>query len=202
MAANWASKTITISRQIGCLGLDVAQLLSESLGFSLVWRDLFNEAAKRIGAPEVALAAMDELGLLDICPSPEVCHEFRHALEQILHELANKGHVIIVGYDGPLILHGHPGVLHVRFIAPLHIRSDRIAARQGISLDCALAQIEASDRFRSRYIKRFYNISLDDPIIYDLTINTKLYSTQDAVSIILTAMSKARDNPLQDPISP
>ena len=62
---------ITISRQMGSRGRQIAFIVAETLGFTLVWRELINEAARRTGTPEVALAAIDELGLLGICPIPE-----------------------------------------------------------------------------------------------------------------------------------
>ena len=78
---------ITISRQLGSLGYDISQAVADQLGYHLVWRDVINRAALRSGTPEVALAAIDELGLLDLCPSPEACQAYRQAVQQIMEEL-------------------------------------------------------------------------------------------------------------------
>ena len=61
---------ITISRQLGSLGYQIALSVVDTLGYKLVWRELINKAARRTGTPEVALAAIDELGILWRINSP------------------------------------------------------------------------------------------------------------------------------------
>lgn len=178
--------TITISRQMGSLGYEIARLAADALGFRLVWRELINQAALRAGAPELALAAIDELGLLGICPSPADCQAYRQAVRQVVEELAQVGDVVIIGRAGQAILAGRPDVLHVRIVAPFEIRAQRIAQRNQISLDHAKAQVEASDHFRASYLKRFYQTAWADPNLYDLVINTAQLTPELVSSLILT----------------
>jgi len=192
---------VTVSRQLGSLGFEVAQTAADLLGFHLVWRDLINQAARIAGSPEAALAAIDDLGLLGICPSPEACQAYRQAVQQIMQELAIQGNVVIIGRAGQMILSGWPEVLHVRVIAPRPLRIERLAARQEISLECALAQVEASDRRRRNYLKRFYNVQWDDPNLYDLVINTAHLAPIAAAQLITQTLT----NPLfssHEPASP
>lgn len=179
---------ITISRQMGSLGRDVARLLADRLGFRLVWRDLINQAALRAGAPEMALAVIDELGLLGIRPSPLICQAYRQAVEQIMRELADEGNIVILGRAGQIILADRTDTFHVRVIAPLEIRISRIAAIENISLECARAQIETSDRYRTRYLRRFYHVRWDDPLLYHLVINSGKISPPVAVDMIANAI--------------
>jgi len=183
---------ITVSRQLGSLGFEVARAAADLLGYRLVWRDLINQAARIAGSPEAALAAIDDLGLLGICPSPEACQAYRQAVQQIMQELANQGNVVIIGRAGQMILGGWSEVLHVRVIAPRPLRIERVAERQEISLECALAQIEASDRRRRNYLKRFYNVQWDDPNLYDLVINTAHLAPTAAAQLITQTLT----NPL------
>ena len=88
--------TITISRQMGSLGCEVAQLVAEELSYRLVWRDLINQAAIRAGTPEMALADIDELGLLDISPSPKAKLAYRQAVQQVMQELAKENNRLVV----------------------------------------------------------------------------------------------------------
>jgi cytidylate kinase len=113
---------MTISRQMGSLGSEIARLVAERLGYRLVWRELINQAARRSGAPEAALAAIDELGLLDMCPSPRACRAYRAAVKQVIDELAAEGNCVILGRAGQVLLKGVPGCLHVRLIAPVPTR--------------------------------------------------------------------------------
>jgi cytidylate kinase len=183
---------VTVSRQLGSLGFEVAQTAADLLGYRLVWRDLINQAARIAGSPEAALAAIDDLGLLGICPSPEACQAYRQAVQQIMQEHAIQGNVVIIGRAGQMILSGWPEVLHVRVIAPRPLRIERLAARQEISLESALAQVEASDRHRRSYLKRFYNVQWDDPNLYDLVINTAHLAPIAAAQLITQTLT----NPL------
>lgn len=176
--------TITISRQMGSLGNQVARETARLLNYRLMWRELVNQAARLAGAPEVALAAIDELGLLKIRTSSKAMQAYRSALEQIILEQAEQGDVVIIGRAGQAILGVRPDVLHVRVIAPLALRVERQAVQAGVSQEQAVAQIEASDHNRTRFLKRFYQVNLDDPLLYHLVINTGYMTPILAASMI------------------
>jgi cytidylate kinase len=167
--------------------------LGKLLGYRVIWREVINQAARRAGAPEAALAAIDELGLLGICPAPEACLAYRKAVEQVVHELAVQGQVIIVGRAGQVILGGEPRVLHVRVIAPVEIRAARVAQRHHIGMQAAIAQVETSDRFRQNYLKRFYNVRWDMPELYNLVINTAQVDPAAAADIIAHTLHRQHE---------
>ena len=179
---------VTISRQMGSLGYQVAREVANLLGYRLMWRELINQAALRSGNPEVALATIDELGLLGLCPSPKACKSYLEALRLFILELADEGNVIIVGRAGQMILRDRPDVFHVRVIAPAALRAERIARLHAIPLESAQAQIDASDGYRRKYLKRFYQVSWDDPELYDLVLNTAHLSPEKAAFLIREAM--------------
>lgn len=178
---------ITISRQLGTQGLAVARETAETLGYRLYWREIINQAALRSGAPEIALAFIDELNLLDLCPSPKDCDAYHQTVSQIIHDIAREGQAVILGRAGQVILRNWPGALHVRLIAPPEKRFQTIASQHNISLSAAQAQIEASDRYRRSYLERFYHVDWDDACLYDLILNVGYLSVGQAVSIILQA---------------
>lgn len=181
---------ITLSRQLGSLGFETAKLLAPRLGYRLVWRDLINQAAQRAGAPEVALAMIDELNLLGLKPSPDDILAYLKAVKVVMLELAEAGNVIIVGRAGQILLADNAGTLHIRMVAPVNLRVDRVARRLGISPEAARAQIDASDRYHQQYFKRFYKIPWDGPGLYDLIINTAKMTPTDAADIICAAVGK------------
>ncbi len=182
--------TITVSRQMGSLGREVADAVGARLGYRVVCRELINEAASRAGQPEVALAAIDELGLLGISPSSAAVEAYNRAVQAVMDELAAAGNVVIVGRAGQVILRGRPNVLHVRVVAPEHVRAARAARQQGIALDTALAQVKASDRNRRDYLKRFHHAHWDDPDLYDLIINTAQITVEAAADIVCAAVAR------------
>jgi cytidylate kinase len=181
---------ITISRQLGSLGRDVARLVAERLGYRLVWRDMINEAARRAGTPEVALAIIDELGLLGLTPTPKARAAYREAVGQVMGELARAGNCVILGRAGQVVLGDTPRVLHVRLIAPLAVRAQRVVGQQGISEAAARAQIEASDQHRRDYLDQYYGADWDDPELYDMVINTARLAPPAAAAIICAAVAE------------
>ena len=152
---------ITISRQLGSLGDEVGQAVAGRLNFGLVSREVINQAASRAHAPEVALATIDDLGLLDIRPSQKDRRAYQQAVKKVMQELAEAGKIVIIGRAGQVILKDHPNVLHVKVIAPAELRAERLALQQEISIESARAQIEASDNARRNYLRRYYRVRWD-----------------------------------------
>jgi cytidylate kinase len=181
---------ITISRQLGSLGDEVAQATAKRLNYPVICRELINQAAKRARVPEVALATIDDLGLFGLHPSPEARTAYHHAVQALMEELSTEGNVIIIGRAGQVILSGHPNVLHVQVIAPALLRAQRISHNLGISLEAAQAQIKASDRSRRDYLCRCYHARWDDPELYDLVINTARLNPDAAACLICQALEK------------
>jgi cytidylate kinase len=190
---------ITISRQLGSLGRDVANQVAERLGYRLVWRDMINEAARRASTPEVALATIDELDLLGLSPAPSARKAYRQAVQQVMEELAQAGNVVILGRAGQIVLRDYPHLVSVRIIAPLDVRARRVAQQQGITFDAAQSQVEASDRHRRDYLEKFYQAKWDDPALYDLVINTVHIAPSDAAEVVchlvLSRTTDHADNP-------
>jgi cytidylate kinase len=180
---------ITISRQLGSLGNDVASAVAGRLGYRMVQREVINQAAQRAGAPEVALATIDELGLLGLKPTRKAIQAYGEAVHQVMNELAEQGNVVIVGRGGQVILRGRTDTLHVRLIAPSGLRAERVAQRHGIALVAAAAQVEASDRSRRDYLKRLYHIRLNDPELYHLIINTAWFTVAETADLICSAVA-------------
>lgn len=175
---------ITISRQSGSLDNQIAQAVATRLGYRLVWRELINQAARQAWAPEVALAMLDELGILGLNPSSKACLAYREAVRQVMLDLAAAGNVVIVGRAGQVVLRDRADVLHVRLIAPENIRVERIADQHHITRQAAQAQVKASDRSRRLYLINCYEVDWNDPYLYHLSINTGLVGIEEATSLI------------------
>ncbi len=181
---------ITISRQLGSWGDEVAQAVASRLGYEVICRELINQAAIRAGAPDMALAAIDDLGLLGIHPAPKSRQAYQQAIWEVMQEAANRDDIIIIGRAGQVILSNFPNTLHVNVIAPAGIRANRIAETHNIPIEAASAQIETSDRARRSYLRRYYNARWDDPELYDLIVNTQRLSPDQAACLICQALSQ------------
>ena len=179
---------ITVSRQMGSRGDELALRVAERLGWRRVCRDLINQAARTAGVPQVALAEIDELGFLGLRTSAKEWEAYQSQVERILRELADQGSVVIVGRGGQVVLRGRPDVLHVRVVAPFELRVAQLRGERNVSEDSARACLEASDRARTRYLRRSHDVRLDDPALYHLTVNTGLLDLSQAVDLVVRAV--------------
>lgn len=181
---------ITISRQLGSQGTTLGRMVAARLGYRLVHREIINKAARMAKSPDMALATIDELGLFGIEPDPSQQQLYLDAVKIVIEDLAHTGDVVIVGRAGQVILQDHPHVFHLRIIAPLETRIQRIVAAHGVSREAAEAQIEDSDRYRANYLERFYHINWDDPAYYHAIINTGLIDLDAAAEGLCAAVRK------------
>jgi cytidylate kinase len=181
---------ITLSRELGSRGDEIARAVAERLGLRLVGRELINRAARQAGVPEVALAEIDELGLLGVKPSSEALRLYREAVEALVREMAGAGDLLLVGRGGQVVLREWPGALHVRVMAPRQHRAVLVQAQGGVSAQIAAARIAACDRARAGYLRRHYGARWDDPALYDLVINTARLSVAAAVELICLAAGR------------
>jgi len=179
---------ITISRQLGSLGEEVAQKVAQQLDYRIVSRDLSNLAATRCGSPVSALEIIDELGLLNLHPTAKDRRLFITAIREVMEELADCGNIIIVGRAGQIILGKRSDVLHCRVNAPENLRAERVSHQLNIPHSAALAQVRASDRSRRDYLRRYYHVLWENPELYDLILNTARLSPDQAAQLICLAV--------------
>jgi cytidylate kinase len=184
---------VTVSRQLGSFGTQIARGVAQRFGYRMVWREVINEAARRAGAPEAALAMIDDLGLLDVDLHPEASRAYEQAVREVMQDLVSEGDVVIVGRAGQVILAGGPDVLHVRVIAPLAIRVERIALMQNIPTAAARAQVKQSDRTRRDHLRGYHGVDWNDPRLYDLVLNTERLTVEGGVDVVCQALLARRD---------
>jgi hypothetical protein len=98
--------------------------------------------------------------------------------------LANAGHVVLVGRGAVFITSKVPNVFHVRLVAPLPNRIDRVRMTENMSEKDAAKFVAKNDRGRSRYLKAYFNGSPDDDLLYHLVINTGRIPYIDAAQLI------------------
>lgn len=178
---------ITVSRQVGSQGDEVALQVANRLGWRCIGREVINQAAREAKVPLVGLADIDELGVLGLRPRNEEWQAYQTQVERIIHHLADEGNVVIVGRGSQMVLRDQPDVLHVRVIAPIEVRVGRLQQRENISPEAAQARLRASDKARIRYLRRSYAIKVDDPTLYHLVINTGLLKLSQVVNLVLQA---------------
>ena len=97
--------------------------------------------------------------------------------------------MVIVGRGGQVLLRGIPGILHVRIIAPLQDRIQRLMAESGESEKELSRILKQSDRESGGFLRAFLDADWENPELYDLTISTRNFPRDLSVDIILRAIS-------------
>lgn len=188
---------VTISRQLGSLGAEVAGFVAQELGFTLLDRKLLEALLKDQGLSEAEVDEVDEEPLGQAKGSSADRQVYVDLIQALVLDLASKEDLVVLGRGGQFIFKGCPGALHIQLIASPSVRVRRIKERLGIDEAEALHLIEESDRGRSAYISSHYGEDWRDPAHYDLVIRTDTLSLEEAAALILKAVEvtalKARD---------
>ncbi|MCK4535862.1 MAG: cytidylate kinase family protein [Desulfuromonadales bacterium] len=175
---------ITISRQMGSGSIPIAHELAEKLGYTLVDGEAIMQVAESYGLSAESIEQADEkpphfVEKMDFQQVIDL-----HLIELIVLEYALKGNVIIYGRGGQDLLKDIRSVLRVRIIAPFEDRVEHWAEREWIDPDQARVMIRKSDQQRAGFIKYYFDRDWDDPLAYDLTINTQRLSLDMAGKVI------------------
>lgn len=103
--------------------------------------------------------------------------------ETVLH-LAHLGHAILIGRAANVITRDLKNVFHVRLVAPLELRVERLMARARLERKAAAAFVRKSDLGRKRFLKDHFHADIDDPLQYDLVINTARLPQSETAHLI------------------
>lgn len=196
---------ITVSREFGAAGGEVAKRLAAALGWTLVDNELIDEVATRAGlAPEevaereerapsfierlsrTLASAMPEFVAPDAGTLPDLTEErLAKVTESAVADLAGHENIVLVGRAAAAVLAARPGALHVKVVAPRAERITRISARFNVDAKEAEKRINESDGNRGRYHKQYYQRDWNDASHYHLVVNTGRLGIDGAVGIIL-----------------
>jgi len=109
-------------------------------------------------------------------------------LFEVIHTLATFGKVIVVGRAGNCITENLPMGIHVRLVASMAARTERMRM-EGYQDPARF--IFQQDRDRARLIKVHFRRDISDPLLYDLVCNTDRISFSE-IARIVTAMIRIR----------
>ena len=175
---------ITISRQMGSGSIPIAHELADHLGYTLVDGEAIMEVADSYGLSRESVELADEKPPHFVEKQGFQLELDLHLIELIVLEYALRGNVIIYGRGGQDLLKDIRSVLRVRIIAPFEERVERWAEREWLDPDYARVLVRKSDQQRAGFIKYYFDRDWDDPLAYDLTINTQRLSPEMVVKVI------------------
>ncbi len=105
-------------------------------------------------------------------------------------EAAGRGGLVIDSHLAAWLLAGSADLL-VYVKAPLPVRVERIASRDGVDVWSALKETLAREWSQRERFLRLYGVDIWDTSIFDVVVDTSVYNVEEAYRIIATAAREA-----------
>ncbi|MEO7040513.1 MAG: cytidylate kinase-like family protein [Gemmatimonadaceae bacterium] len=193
---------ITVSREFGAGGSDLARLLGERLNWPVLDDEVVCRCAKRLNIDESAVARLREhsptllarISAALLVAPPEApwfdtsslmrIDAIAEAALESITEAAQSLPLIVVGFGTQCMFASRSDALHVRLVAPMESRVARLRARFDWDAPTAAMKAREMDDVRRRYVQRYFHRDLHDPLLYDVQINTGKTTIDEAVGMI------------------
>ncbi len=179
---------ITISRGAYSSGREVAEKLAAKLRYECFSREIILSASKLFNIPEMTL-------IRAVHDAPSVFDRFSYGkqryvayVRQAMLETARKDNVVYHGLAGQYFLRGVPHVIKVRILAHLDDRVAEEMRQKYVSAEEARRAIIKDDEARARWSQYIFGINTSDPSLYDLVLNVRSATIDEAVDIIAGAV--------------
>jgi cytidylate kinase len=163
---------ITLSRELGSRGTEIADALAKRLGYAKLDKESLEGLLASLGmkAPSFEKEEERKPGFWQQLTLEKV--RYLDFMKAALYAFADQKDCVIVGRGAHLIFRGVPGTLRMRIIAPPKARVECLRERLGVDEQRALRMMHQSDHDRAGYHRYFFNASWDALADYDLVVNT------------------------------
>ncbi len=181
---------ITISREYGCYGSEIAKKLADKINqenkdnderneWIIVSHQVLHDASESLekepheishifGAEEKNVFG----DLVSIFSKDKYISDMqiKRTIAQIVRSYSEQGHSIIVGRAGCVIARHIKKSLHVRLMAPFNWRANVIKSRFDLSTSAALDKVKETDKRRETFME-FFRGNKPDSELFDLEFN-------------------------------
>ena len=185
---------ISIGRQHGSGGREIARLLARELGIKCYDKEIVDEAAKHSDFSRDLINAYDEKRM-----SAFMLHAGGYGLNEnfrlnmqvvsaqfdAMREIASKGDCIFVGRCADYILRERSDLVSVFILGDMDERLKCLERRQGLDESAARKKIKEVDKDRSSFYKYYSDQVWGDAQNYDLCINSSRLGVEGTVKVIM-----------------
>lgn len=185
---------ITIGRQHGSSGREIARLLAEKLNYKCYDKEIVDEAANHSDFSRDLIDAFDEKRM-----SAFILHAGGYGLNEnfrlnmqvvsaqfdAMRNIADKGNCIFVGRCADYILRDHKDLVSVFILGDMDERLKCLERRQGLDEAEARKKIKEVDKDRSSFYRYYSDQTWGDAQNYDMCINSSKLGVEGTVQVIL-----------------
>lgn len=210
-------KLITVEREYGCGGGEIAHRLAERLGWKL-WDHLLTEEIARLAeCPKAIVEGREERNdplyyrlfksfLRGSYEGSINAHKLKLVdsecilkfTKQVVCQAASKGNCVIVGRGSQHFLANREDALRVFLYAPTDDKVRRVMAR-GKSEQEAEQLVETVDRERADFIQKYFHVEWPARSLYHLMLNTS--AGEEAVVQTIVSYMQTLNAKLQHSLS-
>jgi cytidylate kinase len=185
---------ITISRQAGAGGSEIARRLAGEFQMDLIGRQIIQHVAKSAQMSTRVVEFLDEKAVSRIDSMINSIFASRHLsadvyfrhLTRAIATIGEHGNAVIVGRGAHLLLPKEK-TLRFRFIAPQECRIQHFMKSRDMTRSEAQKYVEQRDADRMGFIRKYFTADADDPSHFDMVVNTEMLGIEGAFQIVSLA---------------
>ena len=196
---------ITVGRQIGSGGLQVAKMVAEKLGVEVYDKNLLMITARESGIAPEFFAKRDErpsalgrfarfLGIGgpvyadsgEYSDAGNLSGDDLFALQsKVIRKIADEGSGVFVGRCADYVLRDYPGMFSVFITADDDYRVEKVMERENLTPDEARKFIESAERKRASYYNYYTFKKWGDCASYDICLNTTRFGLEITAELVV-----------------
>lgn len=182
---------VTISREAGCDGHGIAELLAENLGLALYDKEIVEMIARDKEVATHVVSTLDEKGqselmdwIGDTLTKPGLSSPaYFRSLKRVVFTIAAHGDAVILGRGANMLVPPEKRIA-IRLVAPLESRVKTVMAQMELTEKNARALVARLDEERRQFVRKYFDRDIDDPSLNDVIINTATVSPESIVDIV------------------
>ncbi|VVC03005.1 Putative adenylate kinase [Candidatus Bilamarchaeum dharawalense] len=167
---------IAVSGLTGSGKNTLGELLAKKLGYKLVC-PTFKD-----------LAAKEKISLMEFQKKAEKDHDIDKKFDAILKEQAT-GNCVVTTWLGPWIVEAD---IRIKVTAPLEVRAERVAKRDGMTLTQAKKHVKERDEENRMRYKKVYGIDIYDESKFDAILDNSNKTPEQLLEIALDMVRAKR----------
>jgi cytidylate kinase len=205
---------ITISRQTGCDGREVAATIVDNLNlrygttrWKWVDKDIIYDIAKDLNIDTQRIEnyykgiKLSNISEMIMAFSGGFVSDLRvkKAIHDVVLSICKEGHIVLVGRGGVSIARDIRDSLHVRLIAPFYWRVDNVMRKRDLGLEAAEEYVIDLDEKRFDLIQTFLDKKTRNiETLFDVTLNRISFTVADAADLIISLYEKKVEKQLAE----
>ncbi len=195
---------VTISREYGSGGREIAIRMSELLGIPCYDREIVENAAEKLHLSVSEIDNNEETAKKSksyhpfsfsaavpaVSGTTKEQDEIFKAQSDVIYDLARNGSAIFVGRCADFVLADEANVVNIFIYAPFDLRVDYIKQRDGMTVKAAEKLVDEIDTSRDEYRRQFTGYNCYDPKFRDIMIDSSFLGVEQTAVVLADMIKK------------